>query len=141
MRNLQAFLVALLVTAVLVVLAYLWLDRPISYFAHNTFNGVRVFVQLTRIPELMTAAAGLVFAAIGLYVLIRRPLTRLPSVLLLCGISIAVSALLKEQLKFAFGRTWPETWIHNNPSLIRDGVYGFNLFHGGAGYSSFPSGH
>ncbi len=40
-----------------------------------------------------------------------------------------------------FGRTWPETWIDNNPSFIRDGAYGFHWFHGGGGYKSFPSGH
>ena len=49
--------------------------------------------------------------------------------------------MIKDQLKFVFGRTWPDTWINNNPSLIRDGVSGFNFFHGGAGYSAFPSGH
>ena len=26
-------------------------------------------------------------------------------------------------------------------ALVHDGVYGFNLFHGGRGYASFPSGH
>ena len=39
-----------------------------------------------------------------------------------------------------FGRTWPATWTNNNPSLLRDRVYGFNCFHSGHGYSSFPSG-
>ena len=33
------------------------------------------------------------------------------------------------------------TWVLNNPSFIRDGVYGFNPFHGGPGFASFPSGH
>jgi membrane-associated phospholipid phosphatase len=27
------------------------------------------------------------------------------------------------------------------PSFLRDGIYGFNLFHGGRSYASFPSGH
>ena len=32
--------------------------------------------------------------------------------------------------------------MRNNPSLIRDGVYGFNPFHeAGIAYTSFPSGH
>jgi membrane-associated phospholipid phosphatase len=31
--------------------------------------------------------------------------------------------------------------VQNNPSFIRDGAYGFNFFHGGPGYASFPSGH
>ena len=54
---------------------------------------------------------------------------------------LAVAAAVKDQLKFVFGRTWPETWVHNNPSFIRDGVYGFNPFHGGPEYAAFPSGH
>src|SRR5262249_32169724 len=29
----------------------------------------------------------------------------------------------------------------NNPSLIRDGAYGFHPFHAGIIYGSFPSGH
>ena len=55
--------------------------------------------------------------------------------------SIIVSAALKNELKFVFGRTWPETWTNNNPSLIRDGVYSFNFFRSGRAYESFPSGH
>jgi membrane-associated phospholipid phosphatase len=47
----------------------------------------------------------------------------------------------KAQLKFLFGRTWPESWMGNNPSFIRDGVYGFNFLHGEGAYQSFPSGH
>jgi len=33
-----------------------------------------------------------------------------------------------------------ETWT-NNPSWIKDGVFGFEPLHGGAGRFSFPSGH
>ena len=39
------------------------------------------------------------------------------------------------------GRPGPDTWIDNNPSWIRNHVFGFFPFHGGAGYASFPSGH
>jgi membrane-associated phospholipid phosphatase len=59
----------------------------------------------------------------------------------LSALSWAVSAIPENWLKFAFGRTWPETWIQDIPSLIRDQVYGFNPFHGGPGYAAFPSGH
>jgi membrane-associated phospholipid phosphatase len=55
--------------------------------------------------------------------------------------SVLLTEIIKSQLKFVFGRTWPETFVQNNPSFIRDGVYGFNFFHGGPGYASFPSGH
>lgn len=141
MRKVLAFLSSFGLTAALVVVSYLWLDRPISYFVHNQFAGIRIFVDLTRIPEIFSAAAGAVFVLTGLYVLIRRPWTRLTSVLTLCVISIAVSTLIKDQLKILFGRTWPETWVGNNPSLIHDGVYGFNFFKKSIAYGAFPSGH
>jgi len=141
MRNLRTYLIALLLTVAMVVIAFLWLDRPISYFVHNQLGRVRVFIDLTRIPEIMAVAASVFFPCVAVYVLLRRPFSKFSSVLLVCGISIAVASQIKDHLKVAFGRTWPETWINNNPSLIRDAVYGFNYFHGGAGYNSFPSGH
>jgi membrane-associated phospholipid phosphatase len=61
-------------------------------------------------------------------------------VLALC-IAVLVATVLKEELKFLFGRTWPETWVANNPSWIKDGVYRFEPLHGGRGWASLPSGH
>ena len=40
-----------------------------------------------------------------------------------------------------FGRYWPETWTHDNPSLIGTGTYGFHAFQRGEDIGSFPSGH
>jgi membrane-associated phospholipid phosphatase len=60
---------------------------------------------------------------------------------MMCSISLIMAKATKDLLKYVFGRTWPETWTHNNPSFIHDGVYGFNFFHSGPGYESFPSGH
>jgi membrane-associated phospholipid phosphatase len=54
---------------------------------------------------------------------------------------VLVAVSIKDQAKFAFGRLWPETWVYGNPSWIANGAYGFAPFHGGAGWSSFPSGH
>ena len=141
MRNLSIFLVSLLLTVALVAIAFLWLDQPLSYFAHDQLAQYRVFKDMQRTPEFMVVFACLIFALVGFFVLVRQPLNKLMSALLLSGVSLAVATQIKDQLKFVFGRTWPETWVNNNPSLIRDGVSGFNFFHGGAGYSSFPSGH
>jgi membrane-associated phospholipid phosphatase len=60
---------------------------------------------------------------------------------LACSISSIATNLIINQLKYALGRTWPDTWIGNNPSLIQNGSFGFNPFHGGPGFASFPSGH
>ncbi len=141
MRLFRAFLLGLGLTAILVAVSYAWIDRPVAYFVHDKFAGVRIFVDLTRIPEIVSVCAGAVFVAAALYVLVRRPEGRFSSLLVLCTISIAMSTLIKDQLKFVFGRTWPETWINHNPSLIHDGVFGFNFFTNGRAYSAFPSGH
>jgi membrane-associated phospholipid phosphatase len=57
------------------------------------------------------------------------------------SLSFVVAVAIKDQLKYLFGRTWPETWVNNNPSYIKDGVFGFFPLHGGPGWASFPSGH
>ena len=56
-------------------------------------------------------------------------------------LAVVLAFAMKETLKYAFGRTWPETWTQQNPSWIGDGAYGFHPFHGGEGWKSFPSGH
>jgi membrane-associated phospholipid phosphatase len=135
------WVVALAATAVAVAIAYQWLDRPIAFFVHDNLRQFIIFQHLTLIPEWFKPVAVLVFAVLGIRGLTGRPLTRFEAVILMSGVSLVVAVAIKDQLKYIFGRTWPETWIQNNPSLIRDGVYGFNPFHGGRGWESFPSGH
>jgi membrane-associated phospholipid phosphatase len=133
--------VSFAIVIALVALSYEWLDRPIAVYAHAEFHGVKALPWLTFIPEGLAVLAVVTFIVMAWRVAIGRHLSRVDSVLLVCGVSLTVAAAIKDQLKLVFGRTWPETWINNNPSLIRNNVYGFNPFHGGAGYASFPSGH
>src|SRR5262249_37831363 len=70
-----------------------------------------------------------------------RLFSRVQSVALTCSIGFIWTSLINSQFKYAFGRTWPNTWIESNPSLIQNGAFGFNPFHGGPGFASFPSGH
>lgn len=69
-----------------------------------------------------------------------RPGTDGWNILALC-LSVFASSGICGVVKEAFGRTWPESWLGDNPSWIRDGVFGFFPFHGGMGWASFPSGH
>ncbi|HXN43972.1 MAG TPA: phosphatase PAP2 family protein [Xanthobacteraceae bacterium] len=133
--------IVLALTALAVAVSYQWLDRPIAYFVHAHFHNEPLFARLTRIPEFFAPLAVLAFIVLGLRALMEKPLTRLEAVALLCALSLVVASAIKNQLKLGFGRTWPETWVRDNPSLIRDGVYGFHPFHGGGGFESFPSGH
>ena len=82
-----------------------------------------------------------VFVILGFLAFIGRPFSKRETAAFLCSISIIVAATIKDELKFVFGRTWPDTWTNDNPSFLRDGVYGFNFMHGGTTYQSFPSGH
>src|SRR5262249_61381324 len=98
-----------------------------------------VFALLTYVPAISVPLAVLAFAAVALRALSRRALSRLQTIIVISGASLAISEAIKVQLKFAFGRTWPETWVRDNPSFIRDGVYGFNPFHGRPGVAPSSS--
>ncbi len=141
MSALQRWLLSLAVTAVAVLVSYEWLDRPLALFMHRAFPHPQAFEKLTHIPDPLVPLAVIGFVVLGLRALAARPPSRLETALLLCSVSLIMAEAIKTQLKFVFGRTWPDTWTHNNPSLIHDGVFGFNFFHGGEGYASFPSGH
>jgi membrane-associated phospholipid phosphatase len=141
MIPLQKWTVSLVTTAIAVGVSYLWLDIPIATFAHTVTAPTRFYSKLTLLPEPLVPASLLVLFALGLWVLMEQPLFRPLRVGLLCSVSLIVAEVVKNELKYIFGRTWPETWINGNPSLMHDGVYGFNFFHGGQGYASFPSGH
>jgi membrane-associated phospholipid phosphatase len=141
MRGMRNWALGLLGTVVMVTVSYFWLDQPVARFAHAQLQGIDLFGKLTLIPDALGLVVLVVLAAVALRGLIGRPRAKLLTVILVSGASLAVAVIVKDQLKLAFGRTWPETWIRNNPSFIRDGVYGFFPFHGGPGYASFPSGH
>jgi membrane-associated phospholipid phosphatase len=129
-------------TIAAVVACYLFVDRPLALFIHARFPEFRsFFILVTFIPEPFLAVAALIVLVVGLRRMMGRPLSKPYAVALLWSIGLFVTIALKNFFKFAFGRTWPETWINDNPSFIRDGVNGFNPFHGGKGFAAFPSGH
>lgn len=128
-------------TAIAVTVSYLWLDRPIAHLAHDQLQQFHLFEKLSLVPNGLIPLAAVAFLVLGLRGLTGPTLSRFLTVLLVSGISLAVAVVIKDELKFAFGRTWPETWLRNNPSFIRDNLFGFFPFNGGSAYSSFPSGH
>ena len=143
MSAIRRWLVALLLIALAVTVSYLFFDRPLAMLAHGLgpLHRTGVFEPLTHIPDPLIPAAVIAFIVLGFAAFAGRTLGRFPSVIGACSLSLMMAEATKNQLKFVFGRTWPETWVGNNPSFIRDGAYGFNWLHGGPGYASFPSGH
>jgi membrane-associated phospholipid phosphatase len=137
----RAFYWGLLICAVLVAVSVGFVDRPMARLAHDDIGRTALFLDLTRIPEVLAALSVPLVVVLGLVRMQRGRLAGLVRMGFLAGLSMIVAEAVKNALKLAFGRTWPETWVNHNPSFIDSGVYGFFPFHGGAGWGSFPSGH
>jgi membrane-associated phospholipid phosphatase len=132
---------AALSCVVLVGLSVAFVDRPAATWAHRVLHRAPVFVWLTFIvvPLPPLAVLGTAGAALASFAGWRpEPRTR---IVIACCVATILAIVAKQALKLAFGQTWPETWVHGNPSWIQNGVYGFFPFHGGKGWASFPSGH
>src|SRR5437773_8113423 len=134
----------LIITAgciVAVVICYFWIDRPVAFFVYgHHINKIEVFRWFTYPPPEVQN-----WSALMLTILVLRrawgPFLRWQKVLLVACVSLIVADDFRISLGDVFGRYWPETWTHDNPSLIGTGAYGFHPFQLGDDIGSFPSGH
>ena len=124
-----------------VVVCYFWIDRPVAFFVYrHHINTIRIFQWLTYPPPEVQNWSALILTIL----IIRRawgPFLRWHKVLLVACLSLIVADDFRISLGDVFGRYWPETWTHDNPSLIGTGTYGFHPFQRGDDIGSFPSGH
>ncbi len=125
----------------LVVLAYFFADRELATALKPITGGIKLFPALTHIVNPLAPLAAIGAAYLAARALARGSLTPLEIAVLRVCCAILIAIAVKEVLKGAFGRTWPETWVCNNPSYFGNGTFGFFPFHGGQAYASFPSGH
>jgi membrane-associated phospholipid phosphatase len=124
-----------------VLICYFWIDRPVAFFVyHHHLNTIRVFRWLTYPPPEVQN-----WSALALTILMirrtRGPFLQWQKILLVACLSLIVADDFRVSLGDVFGRYWPDTWIHDNPSLIGTGTYGFHPFQRGDDIGSFPSGH
>src|SRR5271166_2696184 len=143
--------------AILVDLSASLVDRPVATWVHEHLGDERFgwftgnygghllrlgpFSLMAGPAQALEPLAAVVFAILAIAVLAGwRPGIRGRIVLVLCLAVFAVMGI-DNVAKTVFGRTWPESWLGDNPSWIRDGVFGFFPFHQGHGWGSFPSGH
>src|SRR6478609_2604725 len=140
-RGARLYVGAFVACVVLTILSIAFVDRAVSSWSHATLRQTEPFVWLTHIidPFVPAASIGLLGAAIAA-VFGWRPGPVGRTIVALC-IAVLIATIFKDELKYLFGRTWPETWVGNNPSWIHDRIYRFEPLHGGKGWTSFPSGH
>lgn len=124
-----------------IIVSYFYYDRAVvNYFKEYHFRHYKIFHYLQQLPELLLilTAPGIIFYFIQWK---RKQVNKFSMFCLIASAAILVGVVTKILLKFCFGRYWPDTFIENNLSYLHDGAYGFNPFHWGAQYKSFPSGH
>ena len=127
----------------LTALAYFFADRQLATYLRQYLAGNELFPRLTHTVDPLGPLASIGVAVIAARAFARGSLSPFELAVFRMCCAILITWALKEELKWVFGRTWPETWVKGapNPSYFGNGVYGFFPFHGGQGYASFPSGH
>jgi membrane-associated phospholipid phosphatase len=141
-RTFKVWLGSLLVIALSALISVLWFDKPIALLVYDIFGGRHLSPDVAVSPGLsIPLASAAIFVVCGLAAVMGRRSSRLGTAVLLCDISMLAADAVKNQLKFVFGRTWPDSWGPQILSLIRDQTYGFHFFQYGLSFESFPSGH
>ncbi len=140
-RLLLRTLIAIAVCTAAVLACYFWIDRSVAFFVYrHHINTIRVFRWLTYPPPEVQNWSALALAIL----MVRRawgPFLHWQKVLLVACLSLIIADDFRISLGDVCGRYWPETWTHDNPSLIGTGTYGFHPFQRGDDIGSFPSGH
>lgn len=141
-RSFYLWCAALLAVVMIIAICYQWLDRPLALAMHRAVvsHEYSWWTMLTRIPNPLIPIAAAVFIGLSIRLLRRSKVSGVQGVAFVAAVATIVTEVCKEQFKFLFGRSWPESWSGTNPSFIRDGIYGFHPLHGG-NYNAFPSGH
>src|SRR5438552_18051191 len=120
-RLLRRTLIITAVCIVAVLICYFWIDRPVAFFVYgHHINKIEVFRWFTYPPPEVQNWSALVLTIL----MVRRawgPFQRWQKVLLVACVSLIVADDFRISLGDVFGRYWPQTWTHDNPSLIGTG--------------------
>jgi membrane-associated phospholipid phosphatase len=124
-----------------VLICYFSIDRQVAFFVyHHHISGFPLFRWLTYPPPEVQNWSAFVLTIL----MVRRArgsFLRWEKTLFVACLSLIVADDFRISLGDVFGRYWPDTWTHDNPSLIGTGAYGFHLFQRRDDVGSFPSGH
>jgi membrane-associated phospholipid phosphatase len=114
------------------LLSMTFLDQPVALlFSHA--RPLRPLFNICAAPSLLALPLSGLYLA---WLVLQKLRGRIPLNPLWLAVSLATLAATaaKDELKWVFGRSWPQFWL-------KDGVYGFRPFTDSYFYGSFPSGH
>jgi membrane-associated phospholipid phosphatase len=140
-RIFKLWLGSLLLVALLALISVRWVDRPVATWVHDIFGSPH-FGRTVSSPGLsIPLLSAILFVIYGFAAILGRCFSKPETAALMCTVSLLATEVIKSQLKFVFGRTWPDSWAPGVLSFIHDNQFGFHFFHGGRSFGSFPSGH
>jgi len=132
----------IIIGIVLIILCYFFIDKTVAELAFdNNWRRFSWLNWLTYLPTIMFTISIISMIITSFRSFIKSKVVESERIIFVASVNTIITLQFIRLLKFAFGRTWPATWINNNPSWLTNHVYGFYFFHGGQAYASFPSGH
>jgi membrane-associated phospholipid phosphatase len=133
-RTVNVWFLFLIMTIAFVLVSVRWIDKPLVQFFETVIQReilpIDLVDRILSIPSIGT----ILFIALGLSAISGRRFSKIEATIALCVIATLITTVIKDQLKFIFGRSWPSL-------LLQQDVYGFHFFQSGKLWESFPSGH
>lgn len=125
----------------LIVFCYRHIDRPLALWLEAQQSRQWLLLDWPhQIVDVFVWSLPLIFFLWGIAWWRRQRVSWL-KIVFDAALSLAVVLAVKAPVKALFGRTWPDTFYHNNPSYLDHGVYGFLPLQWQVAYWAFPSGH
>jgi membrane-associated phospholipid phosphatase len=124
-----------------IIYCYQHVDKPLALWLHaRDSRHWPVLNQPHRIADLLVylLLPALIVCSVAWW---RRYEGRWLQITFDACLSLAAVLIVKTPVKALFGRTWPDSFYHNNPSYLDHGVYGFLPLQWKVAYWAFPSGH
>jgi membrane-associated phospholipid phosphatase len=133
-RTIHVWILFLISTTAFVFISARWFDAPIARFFEKIIQREILPIDLVDRILSIPSIGAILFTGLGLSAISGRRFSRIEKIIALCVIVTLITTVVKDQLKFIFGRSWPSL-------LLQQDVYGFHFFQSGKLWESFPSGH
>lgn len=132
----------ILLTIILIIVSYHYIDRTlVTYLVTHHSRHIRLLKHLANDVISIIIVFTILFYAYFLIAFTRQTFNTFDKKLMISCNAIVITIFLKDGLKTVFGRPWADTFICNNPSFLKDHLYGFHWFTNSPTFASFPSGH